>query len=190
MLPKLTARNLLLIAMLLLVTGLLVPILGRQREPVSKKSGDTLPPDVDLALKTINYTETRDGRRHWSLKADSAEFDSTRQASTIKNVHMVFFDRQGEEQVVLTADQGSWATASGEVSASGNVVIKAGGEYSLFTDQLQYSEERGQITSEHPVRMVGRGVEMTGRGLVFSVQSRTLQLQSAVKATITSRQDG
>ncbi|MEJ2201997.1 MAG: LPS export ABC transporter periplasmic protein LptC, partial [Desulfuromonadaceae bacterium] len=64
---------------------------GRSPEEMLK----ALPANIDLALKKIDYTETREGVRCWRLMADSAERDVNSGVTHIQNVAMTFYDDQG-----------------------------------------------------------------------------------------------
>jgi LPS export ABC transporter protein LptC len=108
-------------------------------------------------------------------------------------VHLVFFDQQGHEQMMLTAREGTWTADTGELVARGEVVVKTPQGYTLYTEELVYRDQDKQIRSDTEVRMVTDTAEISGRGLRFNMENRSVRLLSRVKATLTGlsvRQQG
>jgi LPS export ABC transporter protein LptC len=184
MLRRVTIRNLLFIAVLLVAGGLLVPIVGNHGGSISEKPAEAPPQDADLSLKDIHYTETSGGVRRWTLTAQAAAYDAGQGKSTVQNVRLVFFGQRGQEQMTLTAREGTWAADAGELVARGGVVVKTPQGYTLYTEELIYRDRDKQIRSELPVRMVTDTAEITGCGLRFSMKNRSVRLLSRVKATL------
>lgn len=141
---------------------------------------ETLPRNVDLSLKKINYTETREGRRHWTLEADSAAHSAKDGTTRLKNIRMTFYGKQGDYS--LTAANGEMQVDTRQVSVWDDVVIKCPQGYTLYSDRLDYSEAKRQIRSEMPIHLVSDRVEIDGVGMTLDVETHSLKILSAVEA--------
>lgn len=141
---------------------------------------ETLPRNVDLSLKKINYTETREGRRHWSLVADSAAHNAKDGTTRLKNIRMTFYGQQGDYS--LTAANGEMQIDTRRVSVWDDVVIESPQGFTLYTERLDYNEKKRQVRSDRPIHLVSDRVEIDGVGMTLDVESHSLKILSAVEA--------
>lgn len=181
---KLNIRNFLAVVILVLAGALTITVVRNFQGSLPEEDLEALPRHIDLALKEIRYTETSDGIRRWTLVADSAAHSVSEGVSRIENIQMTFYDRQGAEDVVLSARSGSFRAESREVEALGDVVVKSARGFALYTEQLVYREADRVIYTQSPVRMVSAGMELTGKGMRLSVVDHRLELLSTVRARI------
>lgn len=184
MIRRLNIRNLLALVILVLAGALTITVIRNFQGALPEEDLEALPRNIDLALKEIRYTETSDGIRRWTLVADSAAHSVSEGVSRIENVQMTFYDRQGAEDVVLSARSGSFRVDTREVEVHGDVEIKSSRGYALYTEQLNYSEADRVVRTAASVRMVSAGMELTGKGMRLNVVDHTLVLLSAVRARI------
>lgn len=179
---KVNTRHLLGLVILVL-SGILAAVVVRNyRGPASEDVVAALPRNVDLSLREIHYTETREGVRRWTLIADSAAHSAGAGITRIENVRMTFYDLQGAGDLTLDAREGTLTTATREVEVSGEVVVHSPRGYTLYTDRLQYAEAERRIRTEAPVRIVSQAMEVTGRGMHLDVEKHTFVLLADVKA--------
>jgi LPS export ABC transporter protein LptC len=181
MIRRVTIRNSLLILMLATVVVLLFVISGRFQPPSVEKIVEALPEDVDLALKKVDYTETRGDEKLWTLSADSVDHVSGQQETLVENVRMVFFSKGEFGDITLTACKGHWFMQEGRIDLQGDVVAKSSNGFSLYTQRLTYMKEDDLIFTDLPVRLVNREMELTGTGLRLPVKDQSLELLSNVQ---------
>jgi LPS export ABC transporter protein LptC len=181
---KISSRNLLGFFIAALSFVLLVTVLVNFRESAPEELIEALPKNVDIVLKGIDYTETRDGVRRWHLLADSADYNVTDGYTLIRDVFMTFFDEQGERIATLKSQTGELHTESKEVTARGEVVVESVRGYVFYADYLDFSEAARLITTDAPIRMHSDELELTGTGLKFEVDKHAYQVLSQVKARI------
>jgi LPS export ABC transporter protein LptC len=179
---RVTIRNLLLIAILAVVFGLGARLWTHRSEPAPDPLVDSLPADADLALQDIQYTETSDGLRRWTLTAKSGAYDAGQGKSAVQDMRMELFDKQGHGQMVLTADQGIWFSETGEIEAQGNVVITTTEGYTLHTERLRYFSKTDEVTTDQPVHVKKGNSELFARGMRYGLKDRFLTLTSQVRA--------
>ncbi len=187
---NLNVRNLLALAILFLAGSLAVTVVRNFRGPAPEKVLESTPRNVDLALKKIHYTETRDGVRRWTLVADSAAHDMEDGIAHIKNIRMTFYDAGGVGAVTLTARRGELKPDAHEMEARGNVVVKSARGYTMYTDRLQYRENDRMIRTAEPVRLVSKTMDVRGKGMRFNVQDQSVRLLSDVRGQVKGKDKG
>jgi len=181
---KLNVRSLLALIILLLAGALTVTVIHNFQGTSPEETLQALPRNIDLSLKQISYTETSEGLRRWTLVADSAAHSMGEDETRIENIRMTFYDRQGAEDMTLTARSGSFRSDTREVEVHGDVVVKSSRGYVLYTEHLRYREADRMVLTDEPVRMVSARMELTGRGMRLSIPRHALELLSAVRARI------
>lgn len=187
---KLSLRNLLALAIFVLAGSLAVTVVRNFRGPVPERMLESIPRNVDLALKKIHYTETRDGVRRWALVADSAAHDMGDGIARINNLRMTFFDAKGLGAITLTARRGELNSDAHEVEARGDVVVKSIRGYTMYTDRLQYREHDRIIRTAEPVRLVSATMEVTGKGMRYNLRDHTVQLLSHIQGRVKGKENG
>lgn len=178
---KITLRHLIGLVIFVLSALLAGLIFRNYRGPGKAEVISALPQNVDLSLRQIQYTETREGVRRWTLVADSAAHSAGAGVTRIENVRMTFYDIQGQEKMTLSAKEGTLTTATREVEVHGDVVVRTPQGYALFTERLLYQEGARQIRTEAPVRILSQAMELTGKGMELDVEKNTYVLLTDVK---------
>lgn len=183
---RLNVRNLLALAILALAGTLTITVVRNFHGAAPEEILESLPRNVDLSLQQINYTETREGRRCWTLVADSAAHNVGDGVTRIENIHMTFYDEEMGD-VTLAAESGEMKSSSRDVTVRGDVVVKSPQGYALYTEQLQYLETERLIRTDDPVRLVSEKMDVTGVGMRLDVQGRTMTLLSNVEALLAAK---
>lgn len=176
-----TPRNLLGFIIVAVVFSLILMIVWNVRGRSPESILDSLPTNIDLSLKKIDYTDTRDGIRRWTLLADSAERNLSSGVTRIENVFMTFYDEKGVESGNLSAQTGVLQPESKSISVQDQVVVRSVRGYVFYSDRLDYSEETRQLTSDAPVRVTSAQLEMTGTGFSWDVDLQLYRLMSEVR---------
>lgn len=182
--PSFSFRNLLALAILLLA-GVLIFVVARNfRGDGPAEVVEQLPKNIDLALRQMHFSETRNGVRKWAMVADSADFSAGVGMTHVEKIAMTFFDGVGKETVTLTADSGEVETESGGVTLIGNVVVKSVRGYIIRTERLDYDKTADLIRSTSPVRITSGWMQLSGNTLRLRVQDQRLALGGGVETTI------
>jgi len=176
----LSARNLLAFAILSLALFLALWVSRNYRGGI-EDSVDIISPQVDLALKGFNYTETIAGRRQWVLIGDSAFHDIESGTTKIVDIDMVFYD-EALGTINLKAREGTIDEEHRLVNIMGDVVVENPDRYTIKTDSLQFLVKEKVIETADFVKISSKDFDLTGKGMRFSTQTRELQLLSSVEA--------
>lgn len=145
---------------------------------------EALPQGVGIALKKISYTETRSGEKLWTLSADSVDHASGQQQTYLENVRVVFYSQGEFGDVTLTSDKGYWFRQQGRIDLEGNVETHSASGYAFYSQKLTYLNEQGLIQTDLPVKVVGRGMEITGTGMRMDTNTHHVYLLSRVQGTL------
>jgi LPS export ABC transporter protein LptC len=181
MLRLLTIRNLLILVVFLVAGTLLFRGLSTHYGWEPDVGFESIPDNVDLTLKNIKYTKTRDGEPVWTLEADSAAHSMGEGVTRIKNVRMVFHDQQMGD-IILTADRGELFPEKKVVKVYSNVTVISPPENTLLTESLEYRESTRILQTREMVKINFDHFEVTGKGMKMDVTRRSFTVLSNVKA--------
>lgn len=166
---------------LLLVVLLVLAVVSNLRKAEVAVVEQFLRSDDDLAMKRLNYTETRDGVRKWSVQAESASHDLKNETALLKQLILTFYDPSSSD-VIITSSTGELDLKKRQVVLRGDVVMKAATGEAIYTDELIFVDSEKSVRTEHPVRFVADGYTISATGMRFDIVSRSMILQHQVEA--------
>lgn len=176
-----SARHLLVVAILVL-SGMLVLVISRRYTRIEPVAVDVPAVDADLSLAKIDYTETRNGKAFWRLRADRGSYDLETGRSRLHNVHLSFFGKGDSGVLTLDAQRGVWDEKAGELVVSGNVVAGSERGYRFSTDRLYYRQAERLLWTDRPVRLSSGQFEVEATGMQLLVDQRRLKLLADVRS--------
>ena len=176
-----SARILLAGFILLLATLLIVLVAGNLRRDAVDVVVDVVRPDSDLALRKLNYTETQDGQRKWSVQADSATHDLEGQVATIENIRMIIYDPERGD-IMVSSRQGEFDLENSRVSLRGDVKLKGEDGRSIVTEELEFDSQANLLWSEKQVEVTSGQMRLVGVGLSYDLDLGLLKMRSSIEA--------
>jgi lipopolysaccharide export system protein LptC len=176
--------SLLLVAVILLAVGLIVSVfIGyRQVSTAPELLLTSIKDGANLSLGKIRQTATRDGKKEWSLEADSANYMEAENKVDLKNLSVIYYLEDNRE-VYLEADQGILQTDTNDIEFSGNIVIR-NDAYQLKTEHLNYRHKPRTIICYQSVRIWGQGGELTAASAKYDLNADKIVLKGNVVATV------
>ncbi len=176
-------RILALVILLAVVLVSLVVWRHIQQKPVQEIL-EALPPDIDLALDHLNYTETQDGRKRWTLVADRAEYLRGNQLVRLTPVQLTFYEAGAFGDLNLTADHGELQEDTRQVDIWGDVVVVGEGGERLQTESLRYQDQQRQLSTAAPIHYQAPRMELTGVGLLVDLEKSTMLVEKDVRVLL------
>lgn len=173
-------------AILLCLIGLILAGIGvgvvssRHLSNGSEDSVPILPKGKDVSLNRIHQVATRDGVKEWILDAESAQYDKAENKTILTDVSATFFLKDGRN-VQLTSRYGVLLTDTKDMEVSKDVVVRSG-PYELKTERLCYDHKNRSISTDMPIVVRGNGMRVTGKSMVFSLNTERTVLKGAVEA--------
>jgi len=183
-LKKTKKLSIFLLIVILLSVGMVVSVfIGyRQVSNAPEMLLSSIKEGANLSLGKIRQTATRDGKKEWSLEADSANYMEAENKVDLKNLSVVYFLEDNRE-VYLKADQGILQTDTNDIEFSGNVVIR-NEEYRMKTEHLNYEHGQRIIICDQSIRILGQGAELTAESAKYDLTADKIVLEGNVVATI------
>ena len=136
---------------------------------------------ADQVLIDMTHYVTNDGVVRARVRADTAFFYQNTQAVEMRNVHITFYDTDGHETSTMSAHQGTYHWASGDMEGRGNVVVVGAGDgRTLKSEVMRYKQATNQVSSDQPFVFDGPGRHIQGQGFTSDPEFRNV---SALKPT-------
>lgn len=177
----LNVRRVLALVILLAVVLLILVVWRHIRQMPLQEILKALPQDIDLALDNLNYTETQDGRKRWTLVAERAEYLRSSNLVRLNPVQLTFYQAGAFGDLTLTAQHGELQEDTRQVDIWGDVVIIGEGGERLQTESLRYDDQRRRLTTAAPIHYQAPRMELTGVGLLVDLEKNTLLVEKAVR---------
>ncbi len=146
---------------------------------------ETLQDGADMSIGKIHQTATRDGKREWSLEAESAHYMEDKKEVILKDLSVTFYLDNGDE-VYLTAQRGVLNTDSNDIEVSGNVIITKG-TYRLTTETLSYENKQRIIYTNSPILLTGKDARVSANSASLDLNTNTIRLKGSVESTISEK---
>ncbi len=182
-LKKPNLLKLLLILAIVLTFGAVVGIFINYRNLPSNLQDSALTAIIDrnakLALGKIQHTATRNGKKEWTLTAESASMMDGKKKTHIKKPSVIFYLEDGEK-VYLTANRAIMDIASNNMEAIGNVKV-IHKEYVLYTQKLIYLHKVRKILSREPVKIKGSKFVLRSKFMLYDLNQKTSLFKGSVK---------
>ena len=177
-------RRILFIVILLAsaLTATAVVVIEMRKDP-GKALLKIMSDRVDLQVRDVHYTEVGDSGMKWEIRADTARYQ--------KKENLAFFDKLAVKLImkdgktfVMTGDHGRLNTESKDMEIEGNVGIVSENGDRFKTDRLRYRNSDKVIETDRPVAMENRSVQVSGVGMVVSLEGKTVAILSQVRAQL------
>lgn len=114
------------------------------------------------SLSSFELRSYEGSRLIWKLMAGDARIADT---TIIHRLELEFYDKNSELSSRLKADSGYVINDLNDLKVMGNVVVKSSDSTTLWTDELNWSEERQKIFTEKKVKYSKGNDIYFGKGL-------------------------
>jgi LPS export ABC transporter protein LptC len=129
------------------------------------------PGSMDLAdakISQFTFTQTKGDTVQWKVQAQEARLFERDRRATLQVVAVTLFGKQGKD-LTVTGDEGTLDTETKDfvlANRSEPLVIRTESGYVIYTNHLAWTDQTREIRTSDPVRIVGHGLDVTGRGLL------------------------
>jgi len=186
--PSKTSKTikLILLSIILITVGIVIVVyVGYRRiSNTPELILSTIEEGANMSIGKIRQTVTRDGKREWSLEADSAHYIEKQKQMILKDLSVTFFLDDNSE-VYLSAQKGIVNRDSNDIEVSGNVVIKKD-NYRLTTEQLNYDHKQRIIFSKVPVTISGNSTNILADSAIFDLNTKKIRLEGNIEGTLSA----
>lgn len=129
----------------------------------------------------IHLTQFDAQRVSWTLDAPSAQRGEEKRV--LVHHPRLGFSREGQETLVVTAEEGEVDAASGRMFLSGRVEAGNVRTGRLLTEQLRFDPEKRILYTDQSFRLEREHMRLEGEGLTLAQETQTLKVDSRVRMT-------
>jgi len=123
---------------------------------------------ADATISQFTFTQTKGDTVQWQVQAQEARLFDRDKRAMLQVVAITLFGQQGKD-LTLTGDEGTLDTETKNFVLANRLeplVIHTESGYVIYTNHLAWTDQTREIRTQDPVRIVGHGLEVTGRGLL------------------------
>ena len=133
---------------------------------------------ADATISNFAFTQTKGEQIQWQVEARQARLFERDKKAVLAEVEVTLFGARGKEMTVQ-GDEGTLNTETKDfvlANRSEPLVIRTDSGYTIFTNHVTWKDERREISTQDPVRIIGHGLEVTGRGLLGHMDNEEFQV--------------
>ncbi len=133
---------------------------------------------ADAIISRFTFTQTKGDRVQWQVDAKQARMFEREKKAVLDNVTVTLFGLQGKE-LTVQGDEGSLDTESKDfllANRSEPLVIHTQSGYVIYTNHLMWTDQTREIRTKDPVRIIGHGLEVKGRGLLGHLDTEEFEV--------------
>ena len=130
---------------------------------------------ADQVLIAMTHYVTTDGVVRARVRADTAYFYQPMQLAEMRNVHITFYDADGRETSTMTAREGTYHWASGDMEGRGNVVVVGTSDgRTLRSETMRYRQAANLVSSDVAFVFDAPGRHIEGDGFTSDPDFRNV----------------
>ncbi len=146
--------------------------------PTTQPAPPGVPERADAKISEFTFTQTKGEVIQWQVQAKQARLFEQDKRALLDVVDVTLYGQQGKE-LTVSGDEGSLDTATKNfvlINKTAPLVVKTQSGYTIYTNHLAWTDATKEIRTEDPVRIIGNGLEITGRGLLGHMDSEEFQV--------------
>ncbi len=123
---------------------------------------------ADAVISKFTFTQTKGDKVQWQVDAKQARLFEQDKRAMLDQVAVTLFGASGKEMTV-EGDEGQLDTSTKNFLLANRtepLVVRTDSGYVIYTNHLTWTDETREIRTSDPVRIVGHGLEVTGKGLL------------------------
>ncbi len=143
---------------------------------------------ADAKISEFTYTQTKGDVIQWQVQAKYARLFEQEKRALLNVVDVTLYGTAGKE-LTVSGDEGTLDTATKNFMLTNRVdplIVETGSGYTIYTNHLVWTDARREIRTNDPVKIVGNGLTVTGRGLLGRLESEEFEVLEDVHVDILS----
>ena len=143
-----------------------------------------LPRNIDISIRNVTYSETRDGVKKWVLEAQQADVAQKDNQIYLSRPHFVVYLPRQPGTVTLTAGRAIYDIKTRDVTLNDKVVATSDDGMNVKTEKLFYDSGRSLLSTDDHVIIKHRNAAVEGDGMELHTMNGTVKLLRNVSATL------
>jgi lipopolysaccharide export system protein LptC len=179
---------------LLVLSGLLLAVLGYLlfKNADSASSNQLIVPEsierADAKITDFVFTQSQGNVVEWQVQARQARLFEHDKRAILQDIVLTFYGTGGDE-VIVHGEEGTLDTVTKNFTLSNRdtpIIVETKSGYIIYTNHLVWTDQAREIRTEDPVRVVGHGLEIKGRGLRGRVETEEFEVLQDVHVDLAS----
>lgn len=179
------SRNLLWIIPLALLLGWPVygPTFSRFLAPRGDfgKAGQVGEASKRFVMEDVLYIQEKGGNPDWRIRTNRLATDRANSDLLEMTAVKGTFFRNGAENMQVGAAAGTYDSKNEVLTLRHNVDLLTADGYTIRAEALTYHENEKRISTQVPVRMTGKTLDIRGNGLDYNMQTRAYKVTGRVQ---------
>ena len=133
---------------------------------------------ADAKISEFTFTQSKGDIIEWQVEAKQARLFEREKRAVLTGVDVTLYGVKGKE-LTVSSEEGTLDTARKNFVLANRVdplVVELGNGYIIYTNHLAWTDNTKEIRTDDPVRIVGHGLEVTGRGLLGRIESEEFEV--------------
>ncbi|HSB43461.1 MAG TPA: LPS export ABC transporter periplasmic protein LptC [Nitrospira sp.] len=170
--------------MLLAVSVILAAFLGyllfmnADSVPTSQSAPPGSIEQADARISEFTFTQSKGDVIQWQVQAKQARLFEREKRALLSDVDVTLYGAKGKE-LTVSGEEGTLDTGTKNfvlANRADPLVVETVSGYTIYTNHLVWTDETKEIRTDDPVRIVGHGLVVTGRGLLGRMQSEEFEV--------------
>jgi len=173
--------------MLAMFLGYLL-FLNADSVPTSQSAPPGSIEQADAKISEFTYTQTKGDVVQWQVQAKYARLFEQEKRALLNVVDVTLYGTTGKE-LTVSGDEGTLDTATKNFLLTNRIdplVVETGSGYTIYTNHLVWTDARREIRTNDPVKIVGNGLTVTGRGLLGRLETEEFEVLEDVHVDVFS----
>ena len=154
--------------------------------PVSQSAATGGIEQADAKISQFEFTQTKGDVVQWQVQAKYARLFEQEKRALLSQVDVTLYGLKGKE-LTVSGDEGTLDTATKDFALMNKVeplIVRTGGGYTIYTNHLVWTDATREIRTRDPVRIIGHGLSVTGRGLLGHLESEEFEVLEDVHVDV------
>lgn len=154
--------------------------------PTSQSAAPGAIERADAKISEFSFTQTKGDVVQWQVQAQSARLFEAEKRAHLSGVDVTLYGAQGKE-LTVSGDEGTLDTVTKNfmlMNRADPLVVQTSGGYTIYTNHLVWTDATREIRTDDPVRIVGNGLAVTGRGLLGRLETEEFEVLEDVHVDV------
>lgn len=141
---------------------------------------------ADAKISEFTFTQSKDDGIEWQIQAKQARLFEREKQAVLSDVDVTLYGEHGTA-LTVSGEEGTFNTTTKHFILANKerpLVVETGRGYTIYTNHLAWANDKKEISTEDHVRIVGDGVEVTGRGLLGRLDSQEFEVLKDVRVSL------
>ncbi len=179
----------LLIVTMIVIAALMAATFINYRQSVQDVAQPDRPDEsgASLSISQFEHTAMKDGKKEWTMQADTARFFAETRKVELSNIDAIFFT-ENDETINMTASHGKMDMNSKNIRAWEDVIVHHP-RYTLKTESLNYTYDSRIMVIDAPLEITGEAVWFTADAGRYEMDTETITFEGNIESRIDSTFD-